>query len=271
MHHARASLRPYRSLAAAGWRRWSAYRAATVAGALTNTVFGFVKASIAMAAVASAGGSLAGYDAREVATYTWLTQGLLAPMAVFAWSDLAERVRTGDVAVDLARPADLQLSWLATDLGRAAFVLLPRGLPPVLVGALTTGLSMPSSPLTYLIATASVAVGVALSFAGRFLMNLAAFWLLDYRGVVTLYMVASTVLSGLIIPVHWFPAWLGTLASLTYFPSILQTPVDVLSGRAQGADALGLLAVQVAWLAVTLAAGRLVLRRATRRLVVQGG
>jgi ABC-2 type transport system permease protein len=45
----------------------------------------------------------------------------------------------------------------------------------------------------------------------------------------------------------------------------------VLSGRAQGADALALLGVQVAWLAGTLAAGRLVLRRATRRLVVQGG
>jgi len=264
-------VRPFLALAAAGWRRWSAYRAATVAGAFTNTVFGFVKAAIAMAAVASAGGVIVGYDARDVATYSWLTQGLLAAMALFGWSELAERVRTGDIAVDLARPTDLQLSWLATDLGRAAYVLLPRGLPPVLVGALTTGLSMPSSPLAYLLGSVSVALGVSLSFAGRFLMNLAAFWLLDYRGVVTLYMLVSLVLSGLVIPVHWFPGWLGVLADLTFFPSILQTPVDVLSGRSQGTEAVGLLVVQGGWLVAVLLAGRLVLARATARLVVQGG
>jgi ABC-2 type transport system permease protein len=264
-------VRPYLALAAAGWRRWSAYRAATVAGALTNTVFGLVKASIAIAAIASAGHPLAGYDDRGVATYTWLVQGLLAPMALFAWSELAERVRTGDIAVDLARPADLQLSWLAADLGRAAFVLLPRGLPPLAVGAVTTGLSMPTSPVSYLLGTVSIALGVAISFAGRFLVNLAAFWLLDFRGVVTLYMLASTVLTGLIVPVHWFPGWLGTVADLTYFPSILQTPVDVLSGREQGPDAVRLLGTQAAWLAATLLVGRLVLARASRRLVVQGG
>jgi ABC-2 type transport system permease protein len=264
-------VRPYLALAAAGWRRWSAYRAATVAGALTNTVFGLVKASIVIAAIASAGHPLAGYDARGVATYTWLVQGLLAPMALFAWSELAERVRTGDIAVDLARPADLQLSWLAADLGRAAFVLLPRGLPPLAVGAVTTGLSMPTSPVSYLLGALSVALGVAISFAGRFLVNLAAFWLLDFRGVVTLYMLASTVLTGLVVPVHWFPGWLGTVAHLTYFPSILQTPVDVLSGREHGLAAGRLLGVQAAWLAATLLTGRLVLARASRRLVVQGG
>jgi ABC-2 type transport system permease protein len=264
-------VRPFLALATAGWQRWSAYRAATVAGAFTNTVFGFVKASIAMAAVASAGGVIAQYSALDVATYSWLTQGLLAAMALFGWSELAERVRTGDIAVDLARPVDLQLSWLAADLGRAAYVLVPRGLPPVLVGALTTGLSMPSSALAYLLGAVSVALGVALSFAGRFLMNLAAFWLLDYRGVVTLYMIVSAMLSGLIVPVHWFPPWLGVVAGLTYFPSILQTPVDVLSGRAHGSGAAWLLLVQAAWLVGTLLLGRLVLSRATRRLVVQGG
>ncbi|HKG51314.1 MAG TPA: hypothetical protein VKB14_12820 [Actinomycetales bacterium] len=112
-------MRPFLALAAAGWRRWSAYRAATVAGAFTNTVFGFVKAAIAMAAVASAGGVIVGYDARDVATYSWLTQGLLAAMALFGWSELAERVRTGDIAV--TSPGQRTFScrgWPPTSAGR---------------------------------------------------------------------------------------------------------------------------------------------------------
>nr|WP_284289540.1 hypothetical protein [Angustibacter aerolatus] len=112
---------------------------------------------------------------------------------------------------------------------------------------------------------------MAIAFAGRFLMNLAAFWLLDVRGVVTLYVVVSTVFSGLIIPVHWFPGWLGTVADCTPFPSILQAPVDVIQGRVQGAQVAQTLLLQVGWLLVTMLAGRVVLARATAKLVVQGG
>ena len=111
------------ALAVAGFRRWSAHRAAAVAGAVTNSVFGLLRAAITVAAVGAAGGTIAGYSALGVATYTWLTQALIAPINVGVLGELAERVRTGDIAVDLARPVDVQLSWLATDLGRAAFVL----------------------------------------------------------------------------------------------------------------------------------------------------
>ena len=259
------------ALAIAGFKRWSAYRAAAVAGAVTNSVFGLLRAAITVAAVGAAGGTIAGYSALDVATYTWLTQALIAPINVWVWGELAERVRTGDIAVDLARPVDLQLAWLAADLGRAAFVLLPRGLPPLAVGALTTGLALPSSGWSYLLGAVSVVLAVGISFAIRFAVNVSAFWLMDVRGILTLHMVLSNILSGFIIPVAWFPAWLGAVAAATPFPSMLQTPVDILSGRVAGVAALQVVALQCFWLVVMLAIGRVVLTRATRRLVVQGG
>lgn len=255
----------------AGFRRYSVYRAATAAGAITNSVFGVVRASILLAAIASAGGVLTGFDARQAATFAFASQALMTPVMLFGWTDLADRIRTGDIAVDLSRPADLQLSWLASDLGRAAYQLLPRGLPPLAVGALFFGLTMPTSALPYVLAALSVPLAVALSFACRFLTSLAAFWLLDLRGVLTLYMVVANVFSGLIIPVPWFPDWLRTIAGLTPFPSVLQVPVDVLSGRVTGWSAVTAVCVQALWLVGVLALGRVVLSRATRRLVVQGG
>ncbi len=255
----------------AGFRRYSTYRIATAAGAFTNSAFGLVKASITVGAIGAAGGELAGYSAIEGATYAWLTQAFLTPVHVFAWTDLAERVRTGDIAVDLARPADLQLSWLAADLGRATYAFLPRGLPPLLVGALTFGLALPGTALPYLLGFVSLVLGVTVSFACRFALNLSAFWLLDIRGPVTLYIVASNVLSGLVVPVHWFPDWLRTLAAATPFPSMLQAPVDVLSGRVLGLDAAEVVAQQLFWVLVTLLAGRWLLARGTSRLVLQGG
>jgi ABC-2 type transport system permease protein len=55
-----------------------------------------------------------------------------------------------------------------------------------------------------------------------------------------------------------FPGWLGTLAYATPFPAIVQTPIDLVTGQATGAAGM-------------LLAGRLVLARATHKLVVQGG
>lgn len=257
--------------AAAGFRRYSAYRSANVAGAVTNTVFGVVKASITLAAIAAAGGVIAGYDAKQGASYAWLCQALVATVALFGWNELGERIRTGDIAVDLARPVDLQLSWLASDLGRAAFMLLPRGLPPLLIGVLFFDVGLSPHPALYALAPISIVLAVAVSFACRFLVNLVAFWLLDLRGVLTVYMVASNVLAGLIVPVHWFPGWMRVVADASPFPSMLQAPVDVLSGRDTGWQALEAVAVQLGWLLVVLALGRVVLRRALQRLVVQGG
>lgn len=264
-------MRPLLAFGLAGFRRYSAYRAATFAGAVTNTVFGVVKASITLAAIAAAGGTLAGYDAQQGATYSFLCQALIAPVAIFGWQELADRIRTGDIAVDLARPVDLQLSWLCVDLGRAAFELLPRGLPPLLVGAVFFGLTLPGTALPFALGAVSVVLGVVISFACRFLLNLAAFWLIEMRGLLTLYMVGSNVLTGLVVPVHWFPEWMAAVARATPFPSMLQTPVDVLSGRASGWAAVAAVATQCFWLVVTMLLGRLVLSRATRRLVVQGG
>ncbi|MCI2237148.1 ABC-2 family transporter protein [Paenibacillus sp. TRM 82003] len=261
----------YPALAAAGFRRYSAYRAATAAGALANTVFGAVKAAVLTGTVVAAGGSVAGYGVAQAATFAWLSQALLAPVSVFADDRLARRVRTGDVAVDLARPVDPQLAAWADDLGRAAFQLLPRGLPPLLVGALTTGLVLPPEPAGYLLGCASLVLGVSVSFALRWAVNLTAFWLIDVRGVLLLYTVCATVLTGLAVPVAWFPPWLAALAAATPFPSVLQAPADVFTGVVTGAAALRVVAVQTAWLVVVLAAGRLLLAAGSRRLVVQGG
>jgi len=195
----------------------------------------------------------------------------MATVAVSGWNELATRIRTGDIAVDLSRPVDLQLSWLAADLGRAAFMLLPRGLPPVLIGVLFFGVGLSPHPALYVLAPLTITLAVAVSFSCRFLVNLAAFWLLDLRGALTLYMVASNVLAGLIVPVHWFPGWMRVIANASPFPSMLQAPVDVLSGRVSGWSAVGTVAVQAFWLVTMLALGRVVLRQALRRLVVQGG
>ncbi len=265
-----ASVPLYAGFAARGFRRYSTYRGATLAGIFTNTVFGFMLAYILLA-VFRERDTVGSYDASDAVTYVWLSQGLLMTVYLWGWYDVALRVQSGDVATDLQRPLDFQGYWLAQDLGRGLYHALFRGVPPFLVGALVFDVRLPGEPLLWVAFAVSVALAVTASFAFRFLFNLAAFWLLDYRGVGVLAMVASTFFSGMAIPIAFFPGWLETAAWALPFAAMVQAPVEIFLGHAGELELLGLLALQALWAVLLLAAGRAVYVVGTRKLVIQGG
>src|SRR5215212_5266075 len=172
-------------LARRGYRRYAAYPAATVAGVFTNTIFGFMIAYILLGLYRHRT-HVGGYSESDTLTYVWITQAMLAPMAVWGWYDLALRIRTGDIATDLTRPVDPLRAGFAFDYGRALYQVVLRGLPPLIGGALAFDLTAPRNPLVLLAFFVSVALAVGVSFGFRFLCNSSAFWLVHYRGVVVI-------------------------------------------------------------------------------------
>ncbi|MGW0247670.1 ABC transporter permease [Nocardia goodfellowii] len=263
--------RVYRQLAVAGFRRQSQYKLAMFAGLFTNCVFGMVRAAVMLAAV-RAGSDFGGYDEGTIGAYVWLSQGLLGAMQFMGPPlELVDRVKNGDIAIDFLRPVDIQLGYLATDLGRAACTMLPRGIPSVVFGMLTFGLAMPATPGPYLWGTLSLLCAITLSFLCLFAVGLIGFWVIETRGLRVLYQICGTFLAGLFVPVHMFPDWLRTLAHATPFPSILQTPIDILSGRVTGTESLTLVGIQLFWIVVIGGIGRVLLASGRRRLEVQGG
>jgi ABC-2 type transport system permease protein len=267
-HRSARALVRYRTFAAlvrAGFRRWSTYRQATVAGLFTNIVFGFLRCYVLLS-VAKNGTT--GYDPRQMATYVWVSQGLIATVGLWGDVELSDRIRTGDVVADLLRPVPPVVSYLATDLGRAGFAAVTRFAGPVLAGALAFDLYLPRRPATYPLFAVSVLLATVISFACRYTVNAAAYWLLDARGPQLSWLLASNVLTGLYFPLGFLPGWLFTaLWWLTPFPWIIQAPADLVVER--GGPAL--VAGQFVWAALMLAAAGEVQRRGARRLVVQGG
>jgi ABC-2 type transport system permease protein len=196
---------------------------------------------------------------------------MIATVYVFGWFEVALRIRSGDVATDLARPLDPLRYWLAFDLGRACYHFVFRGVPPFVLALFLFDLQLPGSAATLTAFAVSLALGVVVSFAYRFLYNLAAFWLLDYRGVGVVAIVVSLLFSGMIMPLNFFPDWLETVARVLPFAAMVQSPIDVFLGEADGAELAGVLAYQALWAVVLLALARAVLAAAVRRVVVQGG
>jgi ABC-2 type transport system permease protein len=259
-------------LARRGYRRYAAYPGATYAGLFTNVIFGFLIAYVLLAVYERAD-SIGGYGVRDSIAYVWISQGLLTVVGVFgaSWYELARRVQTGDVATDLQRPLDVQRAELLQDLGRAGYQVLWRALPQFGLGALMFEITIPGEPWRWLLFALSVALAVLVSFGVRFLVNLASFWLLDYRGPVLLAIAANLLLSGAVMPLAFFPGWLDTAARLTPFAALLQAPIDVYVGAPVAGSVALVLALQAFWALALFGAGRLVFAAGRRKLVVQGG
>jgi ABC-2 type transport system permease protein len=267
------SVATFGALAGSGFRRYTTYRQATIAGTFTNVVFGYMRCYVLLAVAASApGGAPAGYQPDQLVTYVWFGQGLLSVVMLWGWAELAERIRTGDVAADLLRPVAPVTAYLAADLGRAGHGMLTRFIPPVVIGALCFPMRLPTRWQTVPLFLVSVLLAVIVSFGCRYLVNATAYWLQDARGPIMLWVLGAGVLGGLYFPLRLLPEWLAIALWVgTPLPSILQTPLDVAAERDGPALQAGLIAVQAVWAVSLLALAALVQKRAERRLVVQGG
>jgi ABC-2 type transport system permease protein len=257
-------------VAARSYRRYSTYRSATFAGVFTNTVFGFILAYVLLAVMAERP-DIGGFDVTDALTFTFVTQGMLMVIGIFGSTEIADRIRTGDVVSDLYRPVDFQAYWLADMYGRSAFYALFRGIPPFVVGALVFDLQLPPGLDVWVAFVVSVAIAVAVAFGWGFLLQLTSFWLLDVKGPNQIGWLTAQFFAGVFVPLVFFPAWLGTIAYVTPFPAMVQLPVEVFLGKHRGLDLIGVFALQLFWMVVLLGIGRYVLARAMNKVIVQGG
>ena len=264
-----STLRVYFEVARLTTSSLTTYRGANAAGLFTNTVFGFLSAYILLA-VFDQRPDVGGFDSIDAVTFVFVGQGLLMVVGVMGNFDMAERVRTGDVVTDLHRPVDFQGWWTAVSYGRAAFFAVFRAVPPFLLAGLVFDLRLPPATAWAPFAV-SVALAVAVAFAWFFLINLSSFWLLDVQGMASFGTVTALFLSGLVVPLVFFPGWTATVVRALPFASMIQFPIEVFLDKHSGGDLLRVLAIQLAWMGILLAAGRSVLARAKRRVVVQGG
>jgi ABC-type uncharacterized transport system permease subunit len=103
------------------------------------------------------------------------------------------------------------------------------------------------------------------------LLAMVAFWTVEVDGLVMLYVLVSSFLSGALVPVSVFPGVLRTLVQWLPFQATAYVPAGIYVGAIEAGAAWQAIAVQLGWLVVLGCAAALVWRRAVLRVVVQGG
>ncbi|HMI90928.1 MAG TPA: ABC-2 family transporter protein [Polyangiales bacterium] len=274
-------LSAYLALLAAAYRLQLQYRAAAVAGMVTQVFWAALKLMVLAAFYAQAQGT-APMGFSDVVAYVWLGQALFALLPWSVADDLVQQVRSGNVAVELLRPLDLYAAWFVRIVAlRCARVTL-RAAPIIVLAAVLLPLfdlerwSLPPPGASHGSSTAiafavSLVLSVVLSGAITMLIQVSLLYTISADGVLQIMPSAVMLLSGMVVPLPLFPEWLQPALRLQPFRGLLDVPFRVYTGHISANDAPFELAQQLLWCAVLIWLGRVLLARALRRVVIQGG
>jgi ABC-2 type transport system permease protein len=251
-------------------KQQTTYRAAMLAGLATNLFFGLLRLAL-LKGLYQDQGVVNNLTLSGSITYIAISQASIAFLFIFGTTDLMKSVASGDVAADLLKPVRLFTMWMAKDLGRALVNLVTRGIFFMLIFQFFSPLVWPQKFSQWILFFISILLGWLVSYAWRFLVNLAAFWTPDAIGVGRAAFAVSQLFSGFMLPLQLFPKGVQQVFQLTPFPSIINTPVEIWLGLTRGADIWLALGLQVFWLAALTWLCQVTVRAGVRRLVIQGG
>ena len=180
-------------------------------------------------------------------------------------------VRSGNVVYELLRPVDLYNLWYSRAVAMRTAPALLRAVPMFVVAGLFFGMKAPASLVCAMVFCFAVAGAVLLSSAFTTLLNVMLFWTISGAGAARLFPAFITLLSGLYIPLPFFPDWLQPLLNVLPFRGIMDVPFRLYLGHLPASQAPSLLLHQLVWTAAIVVVTRLLLSRGLRRAVVQGG
>jgi len=268
------NLKPYLALFRIRFINSLQYRAAALAGVSTQFAWGFMEI-LAFSAFYRADPAAFPMRFSEMVSYIWMQQAFLSLFSAWYWeTEISESITQGSIAYEMVRPMSLYGRWFSMQTANRLAGMLLRCVPILLVAFVIPQpfrASLPSDALQMGLFFVSMVLGVGVINAFSMLMYTSLFWVISYGGIRSISTSVVELLSGSIIPLPFFPPAIRRVAELMPFACMENMPLRIYSGNIAGVDAWRGIALQLFWLTVLVIAGQLAMRRALKKVVVQGG
>lgn len=249
------------------------YRAAAWAGVSTQFAWGFMLILMFRAFYRTDPGSFP-MTFPQLATYIWLQQAFFALFNVYRVdNEIYDDIVNGNISYSLCRPINLYTMWQLKSAANRLSQSLLRCWPILLVALFLPepyNLSLPSSPGVFLLFLVSMALGLLAAVGLENLLCVLSMYTISSQGLRMIYTSVAEFAAGALVPLPFLPpVWQAVLEKLPF--ASVQVPLRIYGGHISGEEALYAVLLQLFWAAVLILAGRLLLRRAIGRVVVQGG
>jgi ABC-2 type transport system permease protein len=250
------------------------YRAAAYAGVATQFAWGFMNI-LMYAAFYKTGSAAFPMEFSQLSSYIWLQQAFLTLfMTWFLDSDIFSMITSGNIAYELTRPMDLYNMWFVKQLAIRGSKAVLRCLPVILVAALLPepyGLSLPADPVSFIMFLVTMIAGLFVAVAFSMYIYISTFYTLSSLGVRMIALSLTEVLTGAVIPLPFLPDKLRQVFELLPFASMQNLPLRIYIGDITGKEMVIGFALQIFWLFFLIFTGKAWMKRALKKVVVQGG
>ena len=219
------------------------------------------------------GGSanVAGYNLKQILTY--VTMGWIIRSFYFNNVDreIAAEVLEGKIAINLIKPVDTQWMYLFQTVGESCFRALMFTAPISVVLALVYPILPPFSPVLGILFLLSCGFALLIFALINFFVGTLSLHIYSIVGVIRAKYFIVEFMSGLLIPLSFFPESLQRIMLFLPFAHISFTPLQIYLGKVRGAEAWQSLGIQALWVVVLYITSRAFWKFSTRRLSIQWG
>ncbi len=264
------SLAPYAEFARVGFVNILAFRLRYFTGIITYslnvTIYYFI-----WSAVFRSASSFAGYNLSQMITYVsigWIIRS-------FYWNtidqEMAYEVIEGKIAMDLIKPVSVQWMWICRAMGESAFRLGLLTLPTAVVVAFVFPVQRPASGENFLFFLVGALGSFFLMAAINFMIGTCAIPLKSILALIRAKQWLIELLSGLLLPMTFFPHTIQQILAWLPFEHIAYTPLQIYLGKLDRAHALQALATEWFWVFALIILAHLWWNRTLRTITIQGG
>jgi ABC-2 type transport system permease protein len=264
-------LKTYSEFVRIGFVNILAFRLRYYTGIITYLINVTVYYFIWRAVFANAVGPIAGFSLPQILTYVsvgWIIRS-------FYWNtidqEMAYEVIEGKIAMDFIKPVSVQWMWLARAMGESAFRLILLTAPTAVIVTVLFPVLPPASRMNFVLFLIAAIGSFFIMGALNFIIGTCAIPLTSILALIRAKFWLIELLSGLLIPLSFFPQPIRFISSILPFEHIAYTPLQIYLGRLSLAQTLRLLAVEYFWVAALLFLGHLWWIRATRKITIHGG
>ncbi len=267
----RAEPRPkYVSLALTAFQQAITYRFTTLTNIALTFIWVFILYFLWQAAFDEQA-TIQGFTWEEMRTYVVIAYGLNALIGWRISSNMMFTIRTGEILRDLTRPLNYCSSQLSVATGAAMVEGILSLILTLVVGLVFIGIQPPDSAAAGMLFAIAVVLGFFTKALVVFCVSLLTFWTLNGVGIAWSREAIISILSGTIIPLAMMPGWLRGIASVSPLRGVVSTPLMIYLGKAEGTEALGLLALSAGWLLAMAIFANWAWKAAFNRVEIQGG
>ncbi|MBR3281512.1 MAG: ABC-2 family transporter protein [Clostridia bacterium] len=249
------------------------YRFSALAGLATQFFWGIMMIFIYEAFYKN--GVPSAMNWQELVSYIWLGQAFFALLFFRVTdTDIMESIRSGQVAYEFVKPLNLYWMWFSKIIAKRLSAGVLRFIPVIIVAVLLPqnySLKGPISIEGLLLFIITMILGLIISTALAMIIHTFMFYTTTSKGLFNIYGNLADFFSGMIIPIAFMPIAIQTVCYIFPFRLCMDLPMRVYIGNISAVEGIQTVLVQIAWILALVLFGNYMMKKVSKKLIVQGG